>query len=102
MAVDTRYNANGFAEVRCLHADTKPTDAKNGAHLKEIDTGKEFAFDIESKTWKCTKNAEYRMVIASAPTTGNDIGDSLYDPATTKWWMWNGSAWAEQFQMASE
>lgn len=44
-------------ELRGLSTDTKPTeiegnDLNNGSIFIEIDTGKIFFFDGESKTWK--------------------------------------------------
>lgn len=45
------------AELRGLSTDTKPTTVgditiDNGSVFIEIDTGKIFFYDIESKTWK--------------------------------------------------
>lgn len=44
-------------ELRGLSTDTKPTsigdkEIGNGSVFVEIDTGKIFFYDIESKTWK--------------------------------------------------
>lgn len=44
-------------EFRGLSTDTKPTqvygkDVSNGAVFIEIDTGKVFLFDLDSKEWK--------------------------------------------------
>jgi len=43
-----------IVEYRGLSKDTKPTgeDVGNGSVFIEIDTGKMFFFDYESKTWK--------------------------------------------------
>lgn len=43
-------------EVRCLSTDTKPTEVngktiENGSQLIEIDTGKIYLYDADSKTW---------------------------------------------------
>lgn len=41
-----------FNRARCLSTDTKPTDKiRNGSTLYEIDTGKGYVFDSDSKTW---------------------------------------------------
>lgn len=41
-----------FNDVRCLSSDEKPTvDVKNGSVLTEIDTGKRYLFDADSRTW---------------------------------------------------
>lgn len=40
-----------YNDVRCLSTDEKPTDVKNGSVLTEIDTGKQFLFDSDSRTW---------------------------------------------------
>ena len=41
-----------YNDVRCLSTDAKPTeDIKNGSTCVEINTGKVFLFDAESKTW---------------------------------------------------
>ena len=44
---------NGWAsEVYCLSTDTKPTEnVLNGASCIEIDTGKFYLFNGDSKTW---------------------------------------------------
>ena len=55
-----RTNDDGrtmVAELRGLSTDTKPTTVgditiDNGSVFIEIDTGKIFFYDIESKTWK--------------------------------------------------
>ncbi len=41
-----------YNDVRCLSTDEKPTDVKNGSTLVEIDTGKGYLFDADSKAWK--------------------------------------------------
>lgn len=38
-------------EIRCLSADTKPTDVSNGSSLIEMDTGKVYLFDQENSEW---------------------------------------------------
>lgn len=56
-----KKNKNGedyvIAELRGLSTDTKPIKIgekfiENGSQYLEIDTGKIFLFDLESKTWK--------------------------------------------------
>ena len=39
-------------DVRCLSTDEKPADVPNGTPCLEIDTGKKYLFDGDSKTWK--------------------------------------------------
>lgn len=41
-----------FNDVRCLSSDEKPTvEIVNGSVLTEIDTGKRYLFDADSRTW---------------------------------------------------
>ena len=37
--------------IRCLSTDAKPIPAPNGSDLLEMDTGKVYVFDAESKSW---------------------------------------------------
>ena len=38
-------------EVRCKSTDQKPTKVRNGSVCIEVDTGKKFLFDGDSKQW---------------------------------------------------
>ena len=41
-----------YFDIRCLSTDEKPTKhINNGSILIEIDTGKRYIFDYESKEW---------------------------------------------------
>lgn len=41
-----------FNDVRCLSTDERPVDdILNGSVLTEIDTGSQYLFDADSKTW---------------------------------------------------
>lgn len=41
-----------FNDVRCLSTDEKPVEhIRNGSTLLEMDTGKRYYFDGDSKTW---------------------------------------------------
>jgi hypothetical protein len=45
-------NERHYIHAVGLSTDTKPTDVKNGSTLVEIDTGKGYLFDADSKAWK--------------------------------------------------
>lgn len=47
-----KYAVNGAPyEIYGLSTDTKPTDVFNGSAFYEMDTGKIYLFDAETKTW---------------------------------------------------
>ena len=50
MAINA-YGAGGYYDIRCLSTDDKPSEVPNGSSCIEIDTGKIYFFDADSKQW---------------------------------------------------
>lgn len=50
--VTQEYNRGSIQIFFLASSDTKPTeDVSNGSVIIEVDTGKQFRFDIENVTW---------------------------------------------------
>ncbi len=50
--VTQEYNCSSIQIFFLTSSDTKPTeDVSNGSVVIEVDTGKQFRFDIENVTW---------------------------------------------------
>ena len=45
------FSQGAFYDIRGLSTDQKPTEVPNGSTFVEMNTGKGFLFDANSKTW---------------------------------------------------